>query len=377
MSTTKILIFIDWFYPAYKAGGPLKSVFNLVQALKKEFDFSIVTSNRDLDGEILEVVPNEWSNYEGIDVIYLTKEKQKRKIYRAIFEEKKVDVVYYNSLFSLNFLLKPYRLFKQYEVKQVICPRGMFGEGSLAVKAKKKKVFLSLAKRYIFDKKQTIWHATSEQEAKDIEKNLGRGIKVVIAQNLSSQPINRDLSEVTKVKNELKLVFIARVLPIKNLLFALELIQELKEEKGLTLDIYGPIEEETYWKKCKAIIERDDRIQYRGVVKPQDIATTLQQYHFYILPTLHENYGHSIVEALLAGLPIVISQATPWSNLKLAGVGADLDMGDKAEWMEYLKEALALTQDDYEQMVQNCYAYVEEHILSAKTIEDARKVFKN
>src|SRR5690606_23664517 len=102
--------FIDWFYPAYKAGGPLKSVFNLVQALKKEFDFSIVASNKDLDGEVLEVVPNEWINYEGIDVIYLTKEKQKRKIYRAIFKEKKADVIYYNSIFSLNFLLKPYRL---------------------------------------------------------------------------------------------------------------------------------------------------------------------------------------------------------------------------------------------------------------------------
>lgn len=369
----KIIVFIDWFYPAYKAGGPLKSVFNLVQALKKEFDFSIVTSNSDLDGELLEVVTNEWTSYEGIDVIYLTKEKQRRKVYRAIFEEKKADVVYYNSLFSKNFTLKPYRALKKYDATQIIAPRGMLGSGALAIKPLKKKAFIKVSKRLFFSSKKTVWHATSEQEAAEIHLAYGKNAKIKVAQNLSSIKVDRHSFQ--KKSGELKLVFLSRLAEKKNLLFALELMQELKEEIGLRLDIYGPIEEESYWKKCKAIIEMDDRIQYKGVVKPQDIATRLQQYHFYILPTLHENYGHSIVEALLAGLPIVISKSTPWRNLKKEGVGADLDLGDKVEWLEYLKEALALSQESYGQMVQNCYAYVEEHILSAKTIEDARKVF--
>lgn len=373
MQKKKIIIFIDWFYPAYKAGGPLKSVFNLVQALKKEFDFSIVTSNRDLDGEVLEVIPNEWTNYEGIDVIYLTKEKQKRKVYRAILEEKRADVVYYNSLFSKNFTLKPYRALRKYNLTQIIAPRGMLGSGALAIKPLKKKAFIKVSKRLFFSSKKTVWHATSEQEAAEIRLAYGKNAKIKVAQNLSSIKVDRNSFQ--KKSGELKLVFLSRLAEKKNLLFALKLMQELKEEKGLSLDIYGPIEEESYWKKCKGIIEQDERIQYRGVVKPQEIATRLQQYHFYILPTFHENYGHSIVEALLAGLPIVISQATPWRNLKKEGVGADLDLGDKAEWREYLKEALNLTQGEYEIMVQKCHAYAEEHILSAKTIEEARKVF--
>lgn len=372
-SKKKIIIFIDWFYPAYKAGGPLKSVFNLVQALKKEFDFSIVTSNKDLDGEVLEVVPNEWTNYEGIDVIYLTKEKQKRKVYRAIFEEKRADVVYYNSLFSKNFTLKPYRALKKYDATQIIAPRGMLGSGALAIKPLKKKAFIKVSKRLFFSSKKTVWHATSAQEAEEIRKAYGQQATIKVAQNLSSIKVDRNPFQ--KKSGELKLVFLSRLAEKKNLLFALELMQELKEEIGLRLDIYGPIEEESYWKKCKGIIEQDERIRYMGMVKPQDIAATLQQYHFYILPTLHENYGHSIVEALLAGLPIVISQATPWRNLKKEGVGADLDLGYKAEWLEYLKEALNLTQGEYEIMVQKCYAFAEEHILSDKTIEDARRVF--
>ena len=43
----KILIFIDWFLPGIKAGGPIKSVSALVNHLNSEFDFYIITSNTD------------------------------------------------------------------------------------------------------------------------------------------------------------------------------------------------------------------------------------------------------------------------------------------------------------------------------------------
>ncbi|MEX0597079.1 MAG: glycosyltransferase, partial [Candidatus Paceibacterota bacterium] len=326
MPEKSILIFIDWFYPAYKAGGPVKSVFNLVQALQGDFDFSLVTCNRDVDGEVLDVKTNEWTEFRGIPIIYLTKEKQRRKIYRALLEEKQADCIYYNSLFSKNFLLKPYRLFKQYDVKQIISPRGMFGEGSLAVKARKKKAFLYIAKKYFFEKEKTVWHSTSEQERQDIIQHLGNEVKIHLAQNLPSKINSRSKQDIQKVSGELRLVFVARILPIKNLLFALDLFQNLPHARNLTLDIYGPIEEQVYWRKCEKIIEKDARIQYKGVLKPHEIAAALQQHHFYILPTQHENYGHSIVEALLAGLPIMISQATPWRALQSAGVGADLDL---------------------------------------------------
>ena len=44
----RILIFIDWFLPAYKAGGPIRSIANLVDNLHADFDFYIVTGDRDL-----------------------------------------------------------------------------------------------------------------------------------------------------------------------------------------------------------------------------------------------------------------------------------------------------------------------------------------
>ncbi|MBI9061941.1 MAG: hypothetical protein JEZ14_08115 [Marinilabiliaceae bacterium] len=47
MPKKKILIFIDWFLPGYKAGGPVRSMANMVEYLMEEYDFFIVTRNTD------------------------------------------------------------------------------------------------------------------------------------------------------------------------------------------------------------------------------------------------------------------------------------------------------------------------------------------
>ena len=48
MKKKKILIFIDWFLPGYKAGGPIQSISNFVNHFGTVFDISIITSNKDL-----------------------------------------------------------------------------------------------------------------------------------------------------------------------------------------------------------------------------------------------------------------------------------------------------------------------------------------
>ena len=42
----KILVFIDWFLPGYKAGGPIRSMANMTDHLQ-DFDFFVVTRNTD------------------------------------------------------------------------------------------------------------------------------------------------------------------------------------------------------------------------------------------------------------------------------------------------------------------------------------------
>jgi hypothetical protein len=67
-----ILTLLGTYLPGYKAGGPVRSIENLVAALGKEFHFRIVTLDRDL-GETLPfpgIVANRWVRVGHADVMY-------------------------------------------------------------------------------------------------------------------------------------------------------------------------------------------------------------------------------------------------------------------------------------------------------------------
>ena len=57
-----VLVAIDWYLPAYRAGGPIRSIANLVAALGDEIDFRIVCGNRDLgDSQDLPIQTEIWT----------------------------------------------------------------------------------------------------------------------------------------------------------------------------------------------------------------------------------------------------------------------------------------------------------------------------
>ena len=66
-----ILILIDWFLPAYKAGGPVRSVANLIENLKNDFEFKIVTGDRDLGdtSPFKDVKTNSWIQKDDYQIL--------------------------------------------------------------------------------------------------------------------------------------------------------------------------------------------------------------------------------------------------------------------------------------------------------------------
>ncbi|KEF34226.1 hypothetical protein RDMS_08205 [Deinococcus sp. RL] len=62
-------------------------------------------------------------------------------------------------------------------------------------------------------------------------------------------------------------------------------------------------------------------MEYRGVAEHQRVREIFSSYDVFLFPTLGENYGHVIWEALAAGCPVVVSDQTSWQDFKAAGVG--------------------------------------------------------
>ncbi|MAY82575.1 MAG: hypothetical protein CMP59_00415 [Flavobacteriales bacterium] len=386
----KILIFIDWFYPAFKAGGPVKSVFNLIQNLKDEVDFFIVTGDRDIDGTLVNELMNQYENVaiedaapleldqwiekDGYKVIYLSLERQKTSVYKEMVKEIHPDWAYYNSLFSKNFTLKPYRALKKLGVKQMIAPRGMLGKGALSIKPMKKKVFLAGSKSLLFDK-GTYWHATTQQEFREIEQEgLAEAKMIRIASNLAT-PLQPDYKTFRKSDGQIRLFFLSRISKKKNLLFLLEILKKLPELTNLSLDIYGPIEKDGHWEQCKPIVDQDPRVSYSGEIHPQAIPEMISKYHFLVLPTLHENYGHVIAETLSQGRPVLISDQTPWRELEERQIGFDLSLANREEWEERITQIYEMKDEAYQKMCAAAFEYAKQNIVNSSLIEASMALF--
>src|SRR5690242_21702993 len=60
----KIFITIPWFVPAFRAGGPVQSVANLVSEFNEGVEYYIYCGDTDLNGAELENIrTNEWVPY--------------------------------------------------------------------------------------------------------------------------------------------------------------------------------------------------------------------------------------------------------------------------------------------------------------------------
>lgn len=341
------MVLTDWYLPAYKAGGPVKSVAALVYHLKKDYDFFIVTSNKDaFETQPLPVKTNEWTTGNfGEQVMYLHGKITKDNLLAAM-NGVEYDYVYVNSFFSKPFSIYPLLLQKQGKITKpiVLAPRGMLRKGALAIKAGKKKIFLALSKISGLHKNVT-WHATSEQEVNEIKNVYGRDAKVILAANLTLPPAHKR-SNYKKKPGELKVCSVTRIVRNKKIDFAIELLKEIREGK-IEYNIYGPAEDKNYYEECLGLVKdlpAGLTVNFHGNILPHEVEGKLQQHHTFLLPTETENFGHAIIEAMLNGCIPVISDQTPWQNLEENGLGWDIALGDKKRFIAALK--MCLLQDE-------------------------------
>lgn len=350
---SKIVVFIDWYVPAYKAGGPIRSVYNLIETIYTAYDFYVITSNSDIDGKPLdEIESNTWVKQGKANVIYLTPEEQNSKRFKEEVNTIAPSRIYLNSLFSAKFTLLPLLAFKKkHEI--VVAPRGMLGAESLAIKATKKKVFLTASKILRLYKK-VAWHTSSSIEAQEVKAMFGKQAIIKIASNLALVP--EDFSLLNKKEGELSILMVGRVVPIKNIHFFLLALLELRKDVVVKVSIVGPNEDEEYYELCTAALKElpsNIQVDFVGSLPPVKVAQLYSQHHLLVSTSLNENYGHSIAEALTYGRPILVSNNTPWKNLKALGIGANLDLSielfsqeiqrfidlDNVEYVHYQKAA--------------------------------------
>lgn len=380
MSKKKILICIDWFVPGFKAGGPIRSVANIVNAFKKDFEFYILTSAYDLGEETPyeNVLLNQWHDDKDVFIKYLDSTHLNYPTICANINEVGPDVIYLNSLFSKIFTLYPLRYAKKSKTKVILAPRGMLGKGALGIKSGKKNIFLTIAKT-IGVYKNVVWHASTNDEDYEIKAVFGQNAKVKIAQNI---PIGQEFSlenVLERKKNgQVKFVFISRIAKKKNLHMAIEALKKVVTDKKVDFDIYGNIEDETYYETFKDNVDKDFgnlKVNYKGVINPSKVSEVYANADFMLLPTMHENYGHAIVEAWANGCPVIISKYTPWKNLQFKEIGWDVDIEEPLLLEKVIQESVDLDFASYIHKARESYLYFQNSILDETIINSNKQLF--
>ncbi len=353
-----IFISIPWFSPAYKAGGPIQSITNLLNNYSNNIEYKIFCSNTDLNNELLNnIEKDKWIRYNDCTQVWYSSKNSTSKNLKAQVSLLKPDIIFIIGIFSWSYNIVPLLFCKA--KKKILSVRGMLHPGALSQKKIKKRLFLNLLK-LVSIKKTTSFHATDNAEAEYIKKEFGENATVHVAGNFGRVMCTSQM--LYKEVGILKLITIALISPMKNYLLVIDALQNCTA--NIEYNIYGPIKDTEYWELCKkqmVLLPSNIRVQYQGEIKPTEIENALSQNHVFIMPSKSENFGHALIEALSSGKPIITSNATPWNNLlaNKAGINCNADEHAISNAINFFAEMNAET---YEQFVNGAIQYASQKI---------------
>ena len=376
----KILVFIDWYLPGYKAGGPVRSMANMTGHLSGEFDFYIVTRNNEY-GETApytETVPDSWNELmPGVKVWYCSEGKASIEVWKLLIKTTHCDVVYINGVYSPKFSLLPLIAAKLVRFKNVIvAPRGMLAGSAINVKKGKKQLFLKVA-QWLRLYKNVQWHVTNEAEAEQVKLQIDKQAQTTIANNLPRK-VTTPFAPVAKEEGTVRLCSPARVAPEKNTLYAIQCLKTLPDDLAVELHLYGQIYNQEYWQECLTTIEQlpaSVTVKHKGFIEPEEIPATIKQYHALFLPTRGENFGHVILESFMAGRPVLISDQTPWRDLQTKQAGWDLPLIEIKMFSSVITELATMNQSTFDQWSQGAWQLGQESANNETLLEKYRKMF--
>lgn len=378
----RILVFSRYYLPGYRGGGPVRSLANMVDRLGDEFDFRVITLDRDL-GESLpfQNVLEGWNHVGAAEVQYMSQRKVSLRGLLQIVREVAPDIIYLNSFFDPVFtqrILWLRRIGRLGDALVVLAPRGEFSAKALQIKAMKKNLYIGLS-RMLGLHEGLLWQASSAQERVAIQSRLEFVRDADIAEAMNLAPVGREVAaqHARRAPGEpLRICFLSRIAPMKNLDFALRVLAQVRSAVSFT--IYGPKESSSYWSECESLIGRlpsGVTVTYGGVLEPSEVHGALAGHDLFLFPTRGENYGHVIHEALDAGLPVLISDQTPWTGIPERCVGWVLPLDDELAFARCIDAYAAWSQDVVAEIKYRAQRYAAERSEDRSALQANRRLF--
>jgi len=317
-----------YFAPAFRYGGPPRSILGLCRALMEagvEIEVFTTTAN---GPESLAAAP-EGTEYDGVRVRYFPLAWPRRywrasglaaAIERAL---PSADLVHVHGLWNMTGSAAVARA-RSAGRPYVVSPRGM-----LQPAAMRRHRVLKTAAYWASERAHlsgaAFLHATSHLEQQQIAK-YGRSV-VTIANGVAPVAVSADVLEGVRERSRIDagdevVLCLGRLHPIKRLdllAAAFDIVHRARPRARLV--IAGP-DEDGYRARVEPLFTPvAAATRWLGAVDRETVAALFAASRTLVQCSDSESFGMSVAEALAAGLPVVVTNETPWPQVAALELG--------------------------------------------------------
>lgn len=313
--------------PATAWSGAIEQLHALVREQRRfGVDARVVTTDAD-ETSVLDVPTDEWTEFEGVPVYYARCWNRRFFLAPTAWpamrrEAARSDLLHLTQVWSW-LTIAAAREARRNAIPLAVTPHGGLDPHARALSRGRKGVFRALGGDAAL-RSASGFQATSERERAEIEAFVP-GVPVAIIPNGVSVPSDDALERAGSADAMArKVLFLGRLSPLKNLPFLLRCWREVRSRgRDSELVIAGPDERghRGVLEKLAAELGVTDTVRYVGKVAGEDKLRYLKTAWCLVLPSLTENFGNVVAEALACGTPVIASTGTPWSFLPVRQCG--------------------------------------------------------
>jgi glycosyltransferase involved in cell wall biosynthesis len=334
-----ILYVTNYYKPAYSYGGPVRSVSQLCEALVKlGVAVTVLTTNAN-GTDLLDVPLEQPINSDGVEVFYypIVPIPPRSFFYspalaRACYQKADQFKIAVLDTFFTYAMGPAVAACRQAGRSYIVSLRGQLLPWSLRYKWLKKQVYLSLI-GHVYLNKAAALHCTAPTEAEALAKLGIRTPKFVVPNGVDSNrfaqlPVRGNTRQRLNIRDDDRvLLFLGRLHHKKRPDLAVEALGAAQSLPARThLVLAGP-DEGQLTPKLQAQAQRlgcANRLHLTGLLQGDEILSVLADADLLLMPSApgSENFGRSAVEALAAGVPILVSEGVPvghWAEAAGAG----------------------------------------------------------
>lgn len=360
---TRVLVVSPFYPPAWRGGGPIRTLAAMVSQHGDIHDFAVLTSAYDWGETVpMDVPTDRWVVAAKASVRYVPVAGAGSlaspavlatwaRAWREATSGGAPDVTYLTGVFPPVWSILPLAARRVGLLRLgcvLIAPRGELSAGALALKAGKKRRYLRIAKAAGLFTGVT-WHASTGAEAADIKEVLP-GAHVVVRENETELPMRavRPGSPTLTASRPgrpgprnvpLRIVYLGRLSPKKGVDLLLEALPLVTCPVEVT--VAGSAAESAYLDRLRALAAASPHpVRFLGGVERERVREVLRAADVFVFPTVSENFGHTVAEALSVSVPVMLQRdATPWPQL-LGARAADalvlVDGFEPAQWAAHI-----------------------------------------